>query len=267
VIADQLGVPRSDLPRLKRWTDGFTAQLSGQATGEDALEAMRRILEFQHYFAVRIDEARHAPRDDILSDLCRARLEGERPLDIGESLSILQQLLVAGNETTANAIAEGVWLLIQNPDQQALLRSDPGMVPGFVEEVLRLASPTQNMWRRAARDAQLGGVQIPAGSMLLLRYGSANRDAAVFPDPDRLDVRRTNAALHLAFGHGIHFCLGAMLARKEMDVAFRVLLGRLDDFRLAPGSAAPRYRPSILLRGLAALDVAFTARNACPPKA
>ena len=257
VIADQLGVPRDDLPHLKRWTDGFTAQLSGLAEREDALEAMRRILEFQHYFAVRIDEARHAPRDDVLSDLCRARVEGERPLDIGEILSILQQLLVAGNETTANAIAEGVRLLIDDPEAQALLREDPGLLPGFVEEVLRLASPVQGMWRRAQHDAELGGVAIPAGSLLLLRYGSANRDERVFHDPDRLDLRRVNAAEHLAFGHGIHFCPGAMLARAELRVAFGILLERLAGLRHPEGAPPPRYRPSILLRGLAGLEVAF----------
>jgi len=262
MIADQLGVPRADLPRLKRWTDGFTAQLSGLAVGEDALEAVRRILEFQRYFAARVEEAREAPRDDILSALVRARLEGERSLDVGECLSILQQLLVAGNETTANAIAEGVRLLIENPEQQAIVRAEPDTLPTFVEEVLRLLSPTQNMWRRTTRDTELGGVAIPAGAMVLLRYGSANRDASVFPDPDRLDVRRPNAADHLAFGHGIHFCLGATLARAEMAKAFRTLLDRLDDLRLAPDAEPPRYRPSILLRGLEALHVEFTPRAA-----
>ena len=112
VIADQLGVPRADLPKFKRWTDGFTAQLSGLASGEDALEAARRILEFQHYFADCVEAARAAPREDIVSDLVRARVEGERPLDMAETLSILQQLLVAGNDTTASAIAEGLLLLV-----------------------------------------------------------------------------------------------------------------------------------------------------------
>jgi cytochrome P450 len=262
VIADQLGVPRADLPRLKRWTDGFTLQLSGMAFGEDAKEAVRRILEFQHYFADRIEEARRAPREDILSDLVRARLEGERALDVAEMLSILQQLLVAGNETTAAAIAEGLWLLVRNPDQLALVREDPALVPNLVEEVLRLATPTACMWRRVRRDAELGGVAIPEGSMLLLRYASANRDEARFPDADRFDVRRANAGEHLAFGHGIHFCLGAMLARREMAVAFRTLLGRLDGFRLAPGHPEPRHKPNVLLRGLAELHLAFEARAA-----
>jgi len=259
IIADQLGVSRADLPHFKRWTDGFTARLSGIAQGEEAALAMNRILEFQHYFAVRIDEAARAPRDDILSDLGRARVEGERPLDVGEQLSILQQLLVAGNETTANAIAEGVRHLALDPGLFQHIADQPALLPGFVEEVLRLASPLQGMWRRASRDAELGGVAVPQGSLVLLRYGSANRDESVFRDPDRLDPGRRNAVDHLAFGHGIHFCLGAALARSELRAAFGVLLERVERLRLE-GNAAPRYRPSILLRGLSELRVTFAPR-------
>jgi cytochrome P450 len=261
VIADQLGVPRSDLAQFKRWTDGFTAQLSGLASGEDAVEAVKRILEYQQYFAARLEECRAAPRDDIISDLVRARIDGERPLDVAESLSIIQQLLVAGNETTAASIAEGLLLLIQNPDQLAIVREDPEVIPNLVEEVLRLTSPTANMWRKAKKASVLGGVEIPEDSMILLRYASANRDEKRFEDPDRFDVRRHNAGEHLAFGHGVHFCLGAMLARKEMDLAFRKLLGRLDGLRLAPGHEAPRHKPSVLLRGLAELHIAFDRRS------
>jgi cytochrome P450 len=262
VIADQLGVPRADLAQFKRWTDGFTAQLSGMASGEDAVEAVKRILEFQQYFAARLEECRAAPRDDIISDLVRARIDGERPLDVAESLSILQQLLVAGNETTAASIGEGLLLLVENPEQMAIVREDPNVIPNLVEEVLRLTTPTANMWRKAKETSVLGGVEIPEGSMMLIRYSSANRDETHFEDPDRFDVRRPNAADHLAFGHGIHFCLGAMLARKEMNLAFRTLLRRLDGLRLAPGHGAPRHKPSILLRGLAELHLAFDRRSA-----
>jgi cytochrome P450 len=261
VIADQLGVPRADLAQFKRWSDGFTAQLSGMASGSDAVEAIKRILEYQQYFAARLEECRAAPRDDIISDLVRARLDDERPLDTPECLSIIQQLLVAGNETTAATIAEGLLLLIEHPDQLAIVREDPGVLPNLVEEVLRLTSPTANMWRKARTTSVLGGVEIPEGSMLLLRYASANRDESVFPDPDRFDVRRENAGEHLAFGHGIHFCIGAMLARKELAVAFGRLLDRLDGLRLVPGHGPPRHKPSVLLRGLAELHVAFERRT------
>jgi cytochrome P450 len=259
VIADQLGVPRRDLARFKRWTDGFTAQLSGFASRERQLESAREIVEFQHYFAERLEQARQAPREDIISDLVRARLEGERPLDVPESLSILQQLLVAGNETTASAIAEGLLYLVQDSDVLDAVRADLSLVPNLVEEVLRLATPTARMWRVAAADSQLGSVAIPKGSLLVLQFASANRDESKFPDPDRFDVRRSNAGEHLAFGHGIHFCIGAPLARKEMAIAFRTLLPRLSKLRLASSGNHLVHKPSVLLRGLRELHLEFSS--------
>lgn len=260
IIADQLGVPREDLPRFKRWSDGFVAQLSQLASPEARVEAAELIVEFQHYFARTLEARRAEPRDDILSDLVHARLEGERPLDTAESLSILQQLLVAGNETTASAIAEGIWLLVRHPDQLALVREAPEeRIPGLVEEVLRLATPTQNMFRVVTRDTELGGVALPKGQVVLLRFAAANRDGGVFPDPDRFDVTRPNAGDHLAFGHGIHFCVGAALARREMRVAFELLLGRLHAIRLAPGRPVA-HKPNALLRGLRELHLEFEPR-------
>jgi cytochrome P450 len=258
VIADQLGVPRADLPDFKRWTDGFVAQLGGLATGDAEIEAARLIVEYQNYFAARLKEAASAPRDDIISDLVRARIEGERPLDTAESLSIIQQLLVAGHETTAATIAAGLLLLIQNPEQLALVRKDPGLLPNMVEEVTRLTTPTQNMWRVATRDCKLGSFEIAKGDFVFIRYGAANRDPAKFPAPDVFDVQRGNAAEHLAYGHGIHFCIGAILARREMLVAFTTLLARLDGLALAPNQSIT-HKPNMLLRGLNDFEIEFRA--------
>ena len=260
LIAEQLGVPRADLEKFRRWSDGFVAQLGQMADLEGQVSAAKRIVEFQFYFAARLEERRLAPKDDILSEIVHAQVEDERPLDVPESLSILQQLLVAGNETTANAIAEGMLLLVRHPDQLARVSADPARIPNLVEEVLRLATPTTNMWRVTTCDTSLAGVEIPKGAFVLLRFASANRDEARFPDPDRLDVDRANAGEHLAFGHGIHFCLGAVLARKEMEVAFRTLLGRLEDWRLDPDFPEPRHKPNMLLRGLEALHLRFRRR-------
>jgi len=261
VIADQLGVPLSDYDLFKRWSDAFVAQLSRLATPDEELEAVKLIVEFQHYFAAKLEERRHDPKDDIISDIVHARLEDERPLETAEMLSILQQLLVAGNETTTSSIAEGVLLWIRHPEQHAHLRDNPDRIDNFSEEVLRLSSPTANMWRLATRDARIGDVEVPAGTMVQLRFSSANRDAGVFPEPDALDVERDNARSHLAFGHGVHMCIGASLARKELNVAFRVLLERLDDFALDCPEEALRYPPNVLLRGLAELPVRFRART------
>ncbi len=259
MIAGQLGVPTDDLPQFRRWSDGFVAQLSGMADLEGQVNAARMILEFQKYFAERLEERAKEPRDDILSDIVNARVEDERPLDTAESLSILQQILVAGNETTANAIAEGMLLMVKHPDQRARVLADPSLVPNLVEEVLRLATPTHSMWRVATRDAEVAGTEIPKGAMLMVRYASANRDESVFEDPDRFDVTRANADEHLAFGLGAHFCLGAVLARKEMKLAFDALLARLPEARLDPSHEAPKHRPNILLRGLESLHLQFAA--------
>jgi cytochrome P450 len=244
-VAALLGVPRADLPLLRRWTEGVVAR-------EDPLETMRRILEFQHYFAVRIDEARHTPRGDLLSDLGRAH-EGRRALDLAESLSIVRELLVAGVDTVDAAIAEGVRCWLADAGLPEALHRHPSLLPGFVEEMLRLASPAQRVERRATRACELGGVAIAAGTRVVLEIGAANRDPSVFADPDRCDPRRANAADHLAFGHGVHACLGAALARAELTAAFRVLLERLADLRRAPGDMPPR--------GLAELPVVFRARR------
>jgi cytochrome P450 len=261
VIAEQLGAPREDLAQFRRWTDGFLAQLSGVASADAQVEAAKLILEFQHYFAERLEERRKEPRDDILSDIVHAQVEGERDLDVAEMLSILQQLLVAGNETTASAITEGVWLLMQNPDQLALLEKAPERIPNAVEEILRVSTPTANMWRFCKQDTELHGVAIPAGSMCMLRFAAANRDPAVFPEPDRFDITRANADQHLAFGLGVHFCLGAQLARKEMATAYRVLLERLTDFRPTPGATPGAHRPNVLLWGFDRLNLSFSPRS------
>jgi cytochrome P450 len=260
VIADQLGVPLSDYDLFKTWSDAFVAQLSRMATPDEELAAVKLIVQFQHYFAAKIEERRAQPEDDIISDIVHARFENERPLDVPEMLSILQQLLVAGNETTTHCIAEGVLLLAQNPDQHQLLKDDPSLIENFTEEVLRLASPTANMWRVATTATAIEGVEVPELGLVQLRFSSANRDEQVFDEPQRLDVTRANARSNLAFGYGVHMCIGASLARKEMNVAFRVLLERLDDFALGCPESELVYAPNALLRGVSALPLRFSRR-------
>jgi len=262
VIGSQLGTPVEDLPRLRRWTEAFVGNLSQQLDREGVLAAAKEIVEFQHYFAARMDERREEPRDDILSKVVNASIDGEKPLDYSECLSMLSQILVAGNETTAASLTEGIWLLIKNPDQYEILRSDPSpeRISCLVEEVLRVSSPSANMFRRAARDVELSGVMIPKDSVCFARFASANQDETHFEEAMRFDILRPNAREHLAFGKGIHHCLGANLARREMNVGFRVLLERLDNFRLQPGAPEPVFSANALLHGLASLPLAFDAR-------
>ena len=259
VIADQLGVPRKDMPLFKKWSDDSVAPLGGMISKERALECAQSIVDLQHYFAAKIDERRKEARDDILSDLVDARLDGVEPLDVSEMLSILQQFLVAGNETTANLIASAVMLLIQHPDQQELVRADRSLIPNLVEEALRIESPVQTLFRMAKGDTELGGVAIPKGARIAVSYAAANRDPAVFPDPDRFDVTRKNAKEHLAFGRGEHFCIGASLARKEAQIAFETLFDSTRSWRFSPGKNDFRHVPSFILRGLEKLWIQYEA--------
>ncbi len=266
VIADALGVDRADMPRFKKWSDDSVAPLSGLLTPEQQLECARSRVEMQHYMAERCREREDSPRDDLLSDLVHARFDsGERAgerLDITELLSVIEQLLVAGNETTTKMIAAGMLLLIEHPDQMAAVAADHSLIPGLVEEALRLESPVQMLPRVAKVDVTVGGVDIPAGSILMMMYGCANRDEAKYPSADAFDVVRANARTNLAFGQGPHFCPGAALARSEGRIAFETLLGRATDWALDTATERPTHRElSMTLRGLSGLHLTFTAKE------
>jgi cytochrome P450 len=267
VIADQLGVPRKDLKNFKHWSDSFARRLSQMATPQEQVEDAQNIVAFQFYFEKMIDERRKNPRNDMISDLVTTSIEdpenGEvRPLNMEELQSILQQLMVAGNETTTSAITGGMVSLIQNPAQMQALQDDPGKIANAVEEILRMESPSAGMWRVVKKDTEFHGVQIPKDSLVMLRYHAANRDRQLFDDPNDIDIDRDNADDHIAFGQGIHFCPGAMLARKEMNVAFEALLSRLDNIRLVEEKSDLSYWPNIVLRGLKELHIRFDKRTA-----
>jgi cytochrome P450 len=171
----------------------------------------------------------------------------------------LTQLLVAGNETTTNGITSAVWRLTSEPGLQERLRAQPDRVPDLVEETLRLEAPIQAMWRIAAQDVELGGATIPAGAVVMLRYTSGNRDADHYACPEEFDLDRANPRDHLAFGGGIHFCVGAALARSEMTIALEALLERTSEVRLVPDQKL-EYPPHQLIRGLQRLEVELVPR-------
>ena len=260
VIAEALGASTDDYEFFRTSSEAFTDQLSGTSTPEEHIEIAKKLVKFQQYFAERLNEKTKNPSDDILSDLATLEFEDEnnvlRKMETPEQLSIIQQLLVAGNATTAHSITEAIKLLIENPDQMELVINDHSLIPNMIEEALRLLTPTNNMWRIATEDTELGGVAIPAGSALLLRYGSGNRDEDLFENPDKFDVTRKNARRHVAFGQGIHVCLGMNLSRKEMYTAFPIILDRLKNMRFADGNKFS-YSPNILLRGLDSLNIEF----------
>jgi cytochrome P450 len=254
VIADFLGLPRADLSRLKRWSDHGVAALSGLATPAELVEHAEGMMEMSRYLARRVEAALAAPGDGFLADLVRASGESEEHLSSDEVVAILSQLVIAGTESTASLIGSAVWLLAGRPSLAAELRAAPQRIPAFVEETLRLESPFQGHFRVVLQDTELGGISIPRGARLMVCWGSANRDEDVFASPETVDLGRPNPKEHVAFGEGIHYCLGAPLARLEARVALETLLARLPDLRLAPGFT-PRHVPSFFIRRLAALDL------------
>ena len=261
IIRDQFGVPASDREFFNRAATAAADVLSMMPpTPERALERAQLNHELQIYFLNACEARRKEPRDDMLTILVESLYEGERPLRDGEILSILQQFLVAGHETTTSALGAGMRLLIDHPEELARLVEDPSRIGNFVEEVLRLESPVQGLMRIATQDTSLGGVTLPKGSVIMLRYGAANRDEAVFDAPDRLDVCRANANRQLAFGSGVHACVGAPLARQEMISAFGAIIARMQRFTLDPSQPEPDNDPSFLLRGLNSLHMRFERR-------
>jgi cytochrome P450 len=263
MIAGQIGLD-DDPGRVKRWSDAAVDRFSQMVDHERKLECARSLVEFQHYIKGLIDDRKANGGNDLLTDLVEARIEGETPLEDPEIMSLMQQFMVAGNETTTSTLAGGLLQLIRNPDQMAKAKAaaggrDPKVIMNLVEEALRYETPTAGMWRIVKQDTELGGMAIPAGSVVQLRYAAANRDPSKFPDPDKFDIERANARTHLSFGKGPHMCVGNMLSRKEMLVAFDELLERLDNFAV-PDDSAIRILPNILLRGVTHLPITFTRK-------
>ena len=260
VIADSLGVPREDFVKFEQWSDAFIVQLSGVADRPQRLWAARTVVEFQKYFVDVIEAKRANPTEDVISDLVHADLaeEGDnRKMEYVELLSIIQQLLVAGIETTAHTLTAGLYYLLKHPEQMKALRADPSLVDNFVEETLRYLSPTNNMWRVAKEDTEIASVEIKKNDLLLIRFGSGNRDENHFENPDDFALSRENAKAHLAFGAGIHTCIGAQLARKELQTAFPILLKRLKNVKISETQETLAFLPSVLLRGVVELNIEY----------
>lgn len=262
VMADWLGVPREDQKIFKSWSDDIveTIMVGPRLSRERQFECKRSYVAFQHYFAKIIEERRLNPGTDAVSHLVTARIGGERPLDVPEILDLLRAFLVAGNDTTANLLGGTMLLLLDHPDTLTEVLADRSLIPGLIEEALRIVSPAQWTMRTVMKDENLGGCPVNAGERARLGWGSANRDATYFADPHTFDIHR-DASNHMAFGHGIHFCIGHQLARAEARIAFEVLFDRLADFRLAVERDEVQRNPVPGINQLGALPVAFTYKS------
>ena len=269
LIAEMMGIHREDRERFHHWSDAMIAGDGNFHRPEIIMKAGQAYMEYSRYLTGIIEERRREPREDLVSILVGAKDAGllkkfdedpalfvdeEIELANDELIKLLVILLVAGNETTRNAISGGMQLLIEHPLVQRDLTAHPEKIPLAVEEMLRLVSPVHTFSRTVTRDTTLRGKALREGQKVLLVYPSANRDAEVFPEPDHFDIDREPH--HVAFGIGNHFCLGANLARMEMRVAFREILRRLPDMEYASGG--PEFRPSALVRSCVRLLVRFT---------
>jgi pimeloyl-[acyl-carrier protein] synthase len=256
VICELLGVPLEDHERFKGWSLDIARGLDAIMLPVDS-EVARRSGAARHalsgYFRGLIAERRASPRGDLLSALIAAEEAGDT-LSEDELLASCILLLVAGHETTVNLIGNGTLALLRHPEQLRRLRENPGLITSAVEELLRYDGPVQRTARMPSTDVTIGGRTISKGEMVMPFIGAADRDPAQFPDPDRLDITRSDNR-HIAFGLGIHFCLGAPLARVEGQIAINTLVQRLPTLALATGR--PEYRQSLTLRGLKALPVTF----------
>ncbi|GHD97667.1 cytochrome P450 family protein [Streptomyces alanosinicus] len=250
VICDLLGVPESHRLDFRTWTDSLIAP--DPARPEAAREGVAAMLGF---FTRLLAAKRAEPADDLLSDLIAVRDEDGDRLSEDELMSLAFVILFAGYENTVQLIGNAVLALLQHPDQLAALRKDPDRLPAAVEELARYEGPALLAIRRfPTEDVTIAGVTVPAGETVLVSLSAADRDPARFPDPDRLDLSR-DAAGHLALGHGIHYCLGAPLARAETEIALAALLERFPDLALGDGEL--KWRPSLRARGLLALPVRY----------
>lgn len=252
IITEILGVPTSDRDKFHKWSESVVSLSSPNATVRVIPPIWMFIRYLRRFFKMR----RADPQDDLASALIQAEEAGDK-LSEDELLAMVFLLLIAGHETTVNLIGSGVLALLEYPDQMENLRGEPSLIKTAVEELLRYTAPVFMATERFAReDVTLHGVTIPRGEMTFGVIGSANRDEAVFENPDQLDIAR-EPNKHLSFGQGIHFCLGAPLARMEAQIAINTLLCRMPDLRLKVSPDSLRWRPSMILRGLDALPLLF----------
>jgi cytochrome P450 len=257
VIAELLGFPPEDYPLYKKWSDDFAAALGLNPSMEQQDAAAKSREELHAYFLKVVANLQQHPGENLLSALLAMEHE-QGALSREEIFINLALLLAAGHETTTNLIGNGIWHLLQHPKLLQQLRDDPTLIETAVEELLRFDSPVQWVSRVAGVPIEMGGVQLPAGAIVLGSLGAANRDPAQFSNPDQIDFKRTDNK-HLSFGSGVHFCLGAALARMEAQIAIGTMVQRLPSLRLVKQKI--RWKKGLIFRAIERLEVRFDAKN------
>ncbi len=266
VICEQLGLEEFARDKIQGWSLAVTAQIGRMQTHEQMLENAKQICELQNYLIKCIREREAEPREDMISDLVHARSDdSDHPtLSFEEVVPLVRALLIAGNETTATAMSNLLFILATEPgiaQQLADAVDDERLLTRFVEELLRLEPPVRGLARMTTKETELGGAKLPANAHLLLLFASANDDETVFPNPREFDMARGNLGRHMAFSSGIHRCVGLSLARMELKVAAREIVKRLDNIRLAIPVEEIRYLPTIATHSIERLPLTFTRRQ------
>ncbi len=268
IICEQLGLDFAEVgtERIARWTTAVIAQIGRMQTREDVPGNAREICDLQNYVIPIIRDREANPREDMISDLAHARLDDEDnpTLSFAEKVSCVRALLIAGNDTTAAAITNLMYILATQPELTRELQAkvdDDRLMNRFVEELLRLQPPVHGLFRTAMKEVKVGDTVIPAMAQVCVLFASANDDESRFPDPRTLDIHRGNMGSHLTFGAGIHRCIGAALARMELKVAAQEILRRLDDIRLAVPEEDITYLPTLATHTITSLPLTFRQRR------
>lgn len=254
VIATMLGVPPEHMGDFKRWADAFTAGVGADRSADEIAQMFADIDAFYDYFTAAVEARVEEPRDDLLTDLIQARMDGEQPLSVDEILLMISQFIVGGHETTTLMITSAAYRFATDPALADRVRADASLIPALIDEMLRLDAPVQGMFRLTTRPARIGEVELPAGALVWVVFGSANRDPEAFTGPDEIGAGHPP---HLTFGRFEHFCLGSSVARLELRLATELLLGRLANLRLGCDPAELRRHGSFVLHGYPALPLSF----------
>lgn len=255
LISQMFSVPLADVALIKKWCDDEGLFMSVPLPLEKYIECAHSVVAFRRYLRAMIEERTKAPKDDLVSSLIEARVDGENPLSTAELVGLLCVLVFASHETTTNMIGNVLLHLLQKPGVWDELRRSPQLIPAALEEGLRYDAPVQAMFRNTTQEVELGGVTLPKGARLCILFGSANRDAEVISAADVLDIHRPEQN-HLSFGRGIHFCMGAALARLEGRIALEQLTQRLPGAHLIP-EEPPIFVPNLMHRGPKRLMLAW----------
>ena len=259
VIAEALGMSRNDAEQFKHWSDDILSGNLDVLDHKARLRVAKSFVEANNHFEATIDERRKCPKDDLITSLAIAEVEG-KSLDTSEVLPIVNTLMLAGNETTTNLIGNAMQLLFEYPDVMEAISNDYTLIPGFIDEVMRFDAPVQCLYRVVTEDTEIGSVKIKKDSSIMLGWGTAGRDPKYFENPDLFDIFRSNSSQNVGFGFGPHICVGLGLAKAEARIAFETFFNRLKDIKLDK-NADLSHIPTFATRGYKRLDLQFKNNN------